>query len=126
MLPGAVLGCQAAPHAWTSFDASQPLQASGAASTPPMAPPTRHRITTTPRPPLLCPCDGLCCWADSLGLQSPGRCPPSRELSSGLSLLLVGQPMPVGIGALVQPQLGERLGMLSLKPNRCWVITRYT
>ena len=59
------------------------------------------------------PAEGLCWFGEMGGLTSPGSLPDQpRAVLAGVSLLLVGAAYgPGGIGALLQAELGERLGM---------------
>ncbi|MCT0204207.1 LysM peptidoglycan-binding domain-containing protein [Synechococcus sp. CS-602] len=115
------------PYAWDFLDASQPWQGIGVRGIyqpPDLTDPDTGITTTPPATTCFAPCDGLCWLGDLSGLQSPGLLPPQpRAELLGLSLLLVGQAYGSGgIGALVQPQLGEKV-VLALKPNRVLVIS---
>jgi LysM repeat protein len=69
------------------------------------------------------PADGACWLGDLALLQTPGLLPVSpRAVFAAATLLLVGDAYGAGgIGALVQPRLGEKL-TFALKPNRVYVL----
>ena len=69
------------------------------------------------------PAEGLCWFGDLSGLTTPGSLPDQpRAVLAGVSLLLVGLAYgPGGIGALLQPELGEAI-TVAIKPNRVQVI----
>jgi LysM repeat protein len=69
------------------------------------------------------PAGGLCWFGDLTGLTIPGSLPDQpRAVLAGVSLLLVGAAYgPGGIGALLQPELGEAI-TVAIKPNRVQVI----
>lgn len=69
------------------------------------------------------PADGACWLGDLSLLETPGRLPHApRAVFGAATLLMIGDAYgPGGIGALVQPELGEKVSF-ALKPNRVYVL----
>ena len=113
--------------AWDFLDADQPWQQPGLRATyqpPPVVDPDTG-LPVEQRPSTVqATAEGICWLGDLSGLTSPGTLPlqPRAELL-GCSLLVVGQSYGAGgIGALVQPELGEKF-TLAIKPNRVLVLS---
>ncbi len=69
------------------------------------------------------PADGACWLGNLTLLENPGRLPHApRAVFAAATLLMVGDAYGAGgIGALVQPELGEKV-TFALKPNRVYVL----
>ncbi|MFS6826183.1 LysM peptidoglycan-binding domain-containing protein [Cyanobium sp. ATX-6F1] len=118
--------CRAAvlPHpavdAWDWLDADLDWQ--GAAVRGEYQPPATGGVLP-PSSTVQAPADGACWLGDLSLLQTPGVLPHApRALFAAASLLMIGAAYgPGGIGALVQPELGEKL-TFAIKPHRVYVL----
>ncbi|WP_094555497.1 LysM domain-containing protein [Synechococcus sp. 1G10] len=111
-----------APDPWDWLDAELDWQTPGLRGEyqPPFVPPA---ITHSPTSTVQAPADGACWLGDLSLLETPGVLPHApRAVFAAASLLMIGAVFgPGGIGALVQPELGEKL-IFVIKPHRVYVL----
>ena len=111
---------QPALDVWDWLAAEQDLQQPGLRAD--FHPPASGGVLPPPST-VQAPADGACWLGDLSLLETPGRLPHApRAVFAAVMLLMIGDAYgPGGIGALVQPELGEKV-TFALKPNRVYVL----